>query len=445
MKLGYAIFALLALIIIGCGGGGEGTTGTTATGTTAGGGSRVSGIIFDEEGLPVRDARVFVDGIETRSNSNGVYLLSQVPVRDALIRADVSRDGVRYQGQNVVRVLRDQQVMNHNIAVYPASSLGSIHGFARDREGQLLRGVRVFVKQVAENTVLSSAYGITGEQGEYDIGGLRSGMDYDVQANASGFGSDFDSFTLATGERRRLDFALPNGSVITLNPPTNVVATAWTSPRATRDPRFSSVLANMKQIVNPNQKKRSTTRTTTGGHFVEIDIVWDPIFDNSLLGFGIYRAQEGQALRDIYFLRDPLSEIFADLDDALREGRTYNYQVTTLSTSFDGTAGQSQPSELVSARPLGDLVLGPVTATQTPTVRWQRAFEADEYIVYFFDQYPSIGVQDFFNNENNPVTGTSFTYNGAPLARGRTYFYLVLGLGNGGSLTLSPVGQIIVP
>ncbi|MEZ0325313.1 MAG: carboxypeptidase regulatory-like domain-containing protein [Fimbriimonas sp.] len=434
MKSAYALLALFALLLVGCSGNGGETEGR----------GEVAGIVFDEDGVPVRDAHVYFDGAgnddkDAQTNVNGVYVLIDMPAGDQNIRVESTRDGTRYFGSNIAHIENGQRTMNHNIAVYPDDRLASIEGFVQDRQGNRLQNALVFVKQRATNTVLSSAYGITNSEGRYLVGSLRSNMEYDVQVNGEGYNSDFDSFILTNREVRTLNFTLPDAEDVVLNPPANLVATAWTSPR-TRAAGFNDVAENIKHLIKPDYKPRATQRGTAGGNFIEVDLTWDPIVDQALLGYGIYRSDQGSTLRDIYFLQDPLAELFADMSDSLREDRNYTYRVTTLST----IVAESEFSDAASAVPLGDLVLRNITASSRPTFRWDPASGADSYVIYLFDRYPSIGVTDIWNNEENPTTSTSFEYTGGALASGR-YFYVVVGVSDEGSFSLSQVGEFNVP
>jgi hypothetical protein len=442
VKSVLAVLAAAALLFIaGCGGGGGNVR-------TFG---EISGIVFDEEGNPVRDANVYVDrsGQETRrvrSNSNGSYVLTDVAEGDVIVRVEAFQGNVRYFGSNVARVFRGERTMNHNLTVYREDRLGTLEGFVFDRNGYALSGARVFAKQSGGGTTFTSSYGISDREGRYRITALRSGLTYDVQANALDYASDWDQFMLNPGQTRRMDFTLPVTGQITLNPPQNVFATAWTSPMPTRDAAFADAKENMKRIVLPKYKPQAVTRVTTGGNLIEVNVLWDPFFHSNLLGFGLYRAEGSGQLRDIYFLRDPLAELFADTDHDLREGRTYTYRVSTLSTSYDPdrNQGESALSNAAYATPLGDLRLNTPISDDRPTFRWQQAFGADGYVVYLFDRYPSVGVNPLWNNNDNPAFGTQFTYDGPRLAAGRQYWYIVMGYSEAGHYTMSPVDTFTV-
>lgn len=82
-----------------------------------------------------------------------------------------------------------------------------------------------------------------------------------------------------------------------------------------------------------------------------------------------------------------------------------------------------------------------VTAAAQPTFNWQPATGAVSYAVFVFNQYPSIGVTDVWDNKANQTTGSSLTYSGPALTSGQTYFYIVVGFDAAGDETLSPVEQ----
>ena len=80
------------------------------------------------------------------------------------------------------------------------------------------------------------------------------------------------------------------------------------------------------------------------------------------------------------------------------------------------------------------------------TFRWQTVSGASNYTTYVFDRYPSIAVQSFANNFNNPSTGNTFTYNLATLTSGVRYYYLIMGANaNDSARTLSRIGSFIAP
>lgn len=398
----------------------------------------ISGVVFDENGDVVRDARVYFDipgtkqgDRETVTNSSGAYVLTSVSEGDRLIRASIQIGPTRYYGSNLARITRGERTKNINIAVYPEQYLAAIRGTVRDRNGFNVVGARVFARQ-SGSTVLSSSYAITNDLGEYEIDALVSGVSYDLVANARGYNADTDFVSLSSGEDRNVDFILGTAGDPLLPPPTNLTATAWTSPyEATRSVTQQKALLAMKQFFNPDFKNTTTvTRGSTAGDPIEVDLTWDLVNNSNLLGYGVYRSTDGgSTFSNADFLRDPLAEFYADSDDVLREGRIYSYSLTSLNANYPDTgSSESNYSTLADAETLGSIS---TVQIQSSPLRfsWTSAQGADNYAVFLFDEYPDLGVSSVWNNYNTPVSGTSYTYGGPSLAPG-TYYLLVLGFNN---------------
>ncbi len=443
MKSAFAFVAGVSLLLVsGCGGGGD---------DAGQGRGEVSGVVFDQSGVPVRGARVFYDGSggadrETVTTTSGTYTLTDVPGADIVIRAEIRKDNVRYYGQNLASVAGGERAKSVNIAVYPDSQLATLRGEVRDREGFLLRGVRVFLRPTGNSAILSSAVGITGDDGRFAVGGLLGGQTYRVQVNGLGFNSDFETITLNAQEERFVNFTVPDGVETNVPAPSNLAGVVYTSPPIVRsDARLNDGIEAIKQRLRP-RRTHSLIRSTVRGNPIEADLFWDEIDNTALLGFGIYRGQGNQALRNVGFLRDPRAVFFADNDEALVENVNYTYAVTSLDTLYDGEFGESDPSNTVTLTPLGDLLLGAVTSSTTPTFRWTAVPGATRYSVFLYTSYPSIGETEIFTNYANPVSGTEYTYNGTPLTSGRTYYYVVVAeRADQTAVSLSTIGQFTVP
>lgn len=448
VKSSLALFAGLSLLLVaGCGGKG-GTTDTRG---------EVSGVVFDQEGFVVRGARVYYAGAgannqETVTTTAGTYNLSDLPAQDITIRAELTKGGVRFYGQNLASVTEGDRAKNVNIALYPENQIATLRGQVRDRDGSLLRGIRVFLRPVDDpsttddDTLLTSAVGITDSSGTFNIGGLLGGQTYRVQVNGLDFNSDFDTITLNAQETRTVNFNVPDGQIINVPAPSNLLATAYTAPMAVRsDARLGDAIEMMKFRLRP-QRTKAITKTTVRGNPIEIDLFWDDIENTALLGFGVYRGAGNNALRNVGFLRDPLAVFFADNDDALVEDVSYTYGLTSLDTLYDGNEGESELSNTATVTPLSDLLLGSATSAAQPTFRWTTVSRATRYSVFLFTEYPSIGVTEIFSNYETPVNTNQFTYNGPALTSGRTYYYFVVGeTADQTAVSISQVGQVTVP
>lgn len=448
MKRSLVWIAGLALALVGCGGGETVTT------------SEISGTVYDVDGNPVRNVHVYYGNTNTWTSSNGGYVLSTLPAKDVLVRAEVSRNGTRYYGQNVGRTFNGERTKSVNIVLYPENTIAGIHGVVHDRNGHVVEGARIFVRENASGTTLSGATAVSNENGEYNIGGLGAGIPYRVLCNASGFSTDSDIFTLNSDENRITDLLISDATSIYTPPvPTGLLAESWTTPfSATRGISASATknaYANIKSFVHGKTNrawKTASKRNTSNGNWIEIDLTWNQMSDlNDLMGFGIYRGTSSGSLHSLDFLRDPMAEIFEDLDANLSQNQTYYYAVSSLSTTYssDGT-GESALSSVASAYTLPDIIT--TNASGSPvTISWNSVSGATGYAVYVFSELPTINVTSIYNNYSSPTTATSLQVP-ISLTSGHKYYYIVQALANFDngvsaylSNSLSPIGSFTAP
>lgn len=426
----------LFLLLAGCGGGGDGV-------------GEVSGITFDVNGNLVRDARIWVaGGGETYSNSNGAYVLTRAPARNLLVRAEVvDAAGNRFEGSNMSRILNGERTKNVNITLVPESQVRRFVGRVSDSRGRRIRGAFV-VARPADASVLSSRMAITDEEGRYELGGLQQGKVYEVVANALGFGDDTDELRAGVDAETQ-NFVLPSPLTGAPPAPAGVFATAYTMPAVlTRSSAYRSAVAAVKQELPRYRGKKwaaASKRTTIGGNDIEIDLVWDRPNSSDVLGYGVYRGR-GTARAQVDYLRDPLAQIYADLDNAIEEGVSYTYWLTTLGTNYDSFsgAGESDFSNSTAVTPIGDLQLNSPNLI-TGTVRWQPCPGATRYTVYVYSVFPRIGETSIANNFADPVTVTQYTLPSS-LVSGTRYYYLVMARNaDDSAMSFSQVGEIVAP
>lgn len=417
----------LALLLTGCGPGGPLP-------------GQVAGVVTDSNGGVVRGAAVTWGSRSTTSNASGAFLLENVSEGDQLIRAQITQDGLRYTGQNVVQVFTQERSKSLNIVVIRDNQQAGIRGTVRDRGGLLLSGAKVF----ALGNALSSSIALTDANGVYELNGLQAGIDYEVTGSARGYNSDATTVNLSVGESRQTNFTLDDGTNPALPVPQNLSATIWTSPReVSRSPSDRAALDAVKSLFDP-RRPRATTRASNGGNHIETDLYWDPVSSSSLLGFGIYRGTSfSGAVAPIDFLRDPNAAFFADLDEQMVEGPAYYYEVTSLGTLYPDFVGtESSPSNRYGVTALGDLVLQ--NTSGSTRFHWSAANGATSYVVFVFDRYPGLDVDSIWSNVSTRTTNTFVDYAGPSLTFGRRYYYVVLGLANGDdSRTISRVGEFI--
>ncbi len=423
--------ALFALAMIGCGGGG-GETPRTST---------VSGRVTFSDGLPVRGAVVEGSEGSTTTTSNGTYILTQQREADFFVKATFTDGGVTYIGRQLVQTTANSQTPNANIMVVPDSQAATITGVVTDRFGNPIVGAAVLA---FGSGALNSTRTITDLKGKYTLYDLLGGTAYTVSASANGYSSDADTVQLTAGKTQTLDLFLGNPGNTVLEVPKNVSIIAWTSV-VTRDRAMQQAIEAMKRKLSPARASLPTTRLSPNGNPIEIQLEWDAQQHGDLYGYGVYRGKDGGAIKGYDFLKETLSSVYIDSDVNLFAGSNYSYQLTSLgSTYLDNNSDQSDRSTVISAVPLGDVVLQSVRFTPL-TFSWSSVPKATGYTVYLFNQYPGFDVDSIWPSPSNTTTNTSLTYSGGPsLVNGARYYYLVVATANGNtSRSISEVGTFI--
>lgn len=438
MKRNWIAFGLLLMAIIGCGGVG------------AGAGS-VAGLTLDVNGNPVRGARVYVeDGNlrETSSNSSGSYRIEGVSAEDILVKAEFDDGVTLYRGQNLARVFDKEQVNSHNIVLIPSNQISTFQGHIQSSAGFSIAGARISAKPT-NGSQLTSSQAIADDNGNFVLGGLAGGVQYQVQASFPGYHSADVTRTATAGNVQTINYSLGPNSDPLLPAPNNLVSVAWTSPlEVTRDIEKNHAMENVKKFIDPRYKTQPAGRGTSAGSPVEVQLYWDKFDSLEILGYAIWRQRSNDPYDAIAFLRDPLAESFLDSDINLRDAIQYSYVVGAANTNYPETNNSlSDDSNSTSVTPLADMnISNPTFGGGNVTFHWSAVPNAANYTIYVFDTYPGIMVSSFANNFNNPATGTQWTYNLTPLTSGHLYYYLIMGSNSDDSArTLSVIGSFTAP
>lgn len=431
----YAWFSLIAICaLIGCG-----EPIKTAT---------ITGRVTDSDGLPVRDARVFTVDASTTTTSNGTFVLNQNRDDYLTVFAEYrTPGGTLYKGQNVARSVANQNQVSVNVTVFPSTQLARVRGTIKDRDGFLLSGASVFAYA---DGYLSSARAVTDSFGNYIMEGLVAGVPYDFSAGGQGYGNDETSLTLGTGETRILNFVLDDPGFPTLPAPANLSHIAWVSPRQTRSngQQEAAAYENIKRLFDPSRATRLSSRASTLGAPIEVELNWDRLQGVDFYGYGVYRGTGATgSILDYDLYREPMAGTYIDGDPNLRPDTTYRYQLTALGTRYpDDPDSEGPRSAIVVANTLDDLLANtPVVSGTDVTFSWAGGSGATSYVVYVFDQFPGLGVTSIYNNQSAPTTNNSLTVSGTGrFVRGRTYYTIILGLANSNrSRTISQIGQFV--
>jgi len=423
----FLVVLLALLMTLGCGG------------ESAPKSSIISGRVTFADGLPARGATVTSRDASTVTSTNGAYVLNEVRAADQAVYAEYREGDTRYVAVNIARTFANEQDQNINLVLVPERQTASIVGTVYDRFGNALELVTVFALGSGS---LSSNKAITDKDGKFRIDRLMAGESYTVMASAGGYSSDSDQFVLDAGERLEVDFTLGNPGTPGLIPPQDLSIIAWTS-FASRDSRQKGALAWAKSALGrPGQ---ASTRLSSAGNPIEVEIEWTPFDSRNILGYVVYRGRSEDSLTGYDFFREPIGSVYIDSDVRLNPNSTYFYQLATASTRYPRETGSlSDRSDLLSVTPLNDLTLRS-TLQEPLAFRWNAVFGAEEYVVFLFDEYPGDGVERIWTNSDRRTRSTELVYNGdVPLVRGRTYYFLVLGLADGdNSRTLSEVGSFV--
>lgn len=433
----------------------------TACGGQNGGVSRgnVAGTVTDIDGNPIVGARVQVEGGgEATTNLNGAYLITDAPTGFRNLRASARIGGREWTGVLLVQIFEGDTTRNANITLSPSNEQGEVQGRVVGPTGEGLPDVRVFA-----SGALSSAMTITDRNGFYRITGLLGGYEYPMVASAPGYLNDRKTASVTAGALTTVSFALQRASGVIPATPQELDAVAWTMPRGvTRSvsPEMAGAIEAIKRLVDPDRsKRRALSRATPPGSLIEIDLTWDYVEDNRRLGYGIYRSrtpnpanQRGSA---IAFLRDPLTDLFVDIDLGLTPEVTYHYQVSAVGANFDPDtgAGSSAPSNNASATPLSPMssfsepATGAIVRIPNPTLRWDRLNGAAFYQVIVFEGFPDINADPLWPADlSNPGASrvahpnNSTVYSGPALQPGQTYYWAVVALSaDGRARSISPL------
>lgn len=433
MKKTQALFSLVvALALVGCGGSSVSKTST------------VTGTVYDANLDPVIGASITTgSGSSATTSTSGAYILANQPEGYIRINADLSKNGVAYHGSTVVYNSQGTQSTSVGIMMARQADLGSVGGVVTDRNGNPVENAVVLAYSNQGGT---SQRAVTDKDGEYRLYDLVSGVNYTLSAVGQTFRSDSVTRIIAPGESGTENFSLGNAGFPTLVAPTNLSAVTYVSHR---DPTAKSTQGSALAWVQHRFDKKPVTHAgqskstrAVGDLNIETQLDWVYSVTSETQGYGIYRSPGNVANPTGYdFFYDPVASTFFDNDNGLQPLSTYTYAVTSTSAHYpdDPTNTQSALSNTVVARTLDRLNVG---TYNRGTFTWSGGSGATSYIVYVFDEFPSIERSIFASNETARVSGTSWVYNGPALVSGHTYYWFVLGLANGdSSRTISQVAS----
>lgn len=455
--LSIIIFPIIsALILTGCGGGSRGNGGGGGNGI-----STVSGTLSSVDRVTITAGTVWSDSDPahtTTSLASGAYRLQSVRSGWSNMRARVTINGTQWVGSTAAEVLSNQPTVNINITLSPATQTTSIGGVVRDDSGNRVRNARVlFTTRIIfpadQTSANDGSYGsivaVTDNSGQYLLVDVPVGVTGVISASKVGFGNrELAIDTVHAGDV--VDFSLiPAGGAVKPFTPTLAAIESYTMPdtlsvlssgnstpsaykaiKSYVSPRFKDAVAGKSNMIR--------TQATPAGSLMEVDLYWNAFTNNdsrNIAGYGIYRTTSPSIeFAAIDFIRDPYANFYGDMGAELTPYQIYYYAVTAVDVAFLDSnnnpvvGAESDRSNTLSIRPIGQLALTDPSegkaVSANPTFRWQSLSGASTYRILVFSGFPKMPATPVIDQTVNG--GTSFTYNGAALVPGNTYFWVIL-------------------
>jgi len=397
----------------------------------------------------------------TRSTSFGLFKFRPVPPGNYIVTAEIEVEGVREVGQVENVVVKSGERTFVSLVVFPADLVGSIEGVVKEPDGKPIPNAQVAVLYYAADLdfVLTSRRTMTDEQGRFRLENVPAATQV-VVARKQGYQATQTQAIVRTGERTFVEIVLqPLTGIQKLQPPTKVFAISYIVPtdflpnegKGTRQrvegvesgaEFYRQVLASLlRKRGHPASQiferltnfKRTPTRFFPEGFVGSVGIGWEPplsIPSQGLLGYRVYRSvptATGWKLRLV--IDEPEQTTAEDVAFDFTPGQTYQYAVTAI--VLDGReTSKSEPvlTTFLSPIRLVEPADNAEVAQSQLQFRWTPVGGSVPF--YFVQLYSSPEAMLI----GNPVWSTAAiegttqaVYDGQPLLKGKTYWWLVIG------------------
>ncbi len=427
----------------------------------------VSGVLYDRFGGTPSGASLELKTLQgevidrTRSTSFGLFRFRPVPPGNYTVTAEIEVEGVREVGllENVVVNSGERTFVS--LVVFPADLVGSIEGVVKDPDGKPIPNAQIAVLYYAADLdfVLTSRRTLTDERGRFRLDNVPAATQV-VVARKQGYQATQTQAIVRTGERTFVEIVLqPLTDTQRLQPPTQVFAISYIVPteflpnegKGARQwagsiengaEFYRQVLASLlskrghpaSQIFERLAKsKRTPTRFFPEGFVGSVGIGWQPplsIPSQGLLGYRVYRSiptASGWKLRLV--VDEPEQTTAEDVAFDFSPGHTYRYAVTAI--MLDGR--ETSKSETVLTTFLSPIRLvepadNAEVAQSQLQFRWTPVGGSVPF--YFVQLYSSPEAMLIGNPvwSTAAISGTTqAVYDGQPLLKGKTYWWLVIG------------------
>ncbi len=427
----------------------------------------ISGVLYDRFGGTPSGASLELKTPQgevidrTRSTSFGLFKFRPIPPGNYIVTAEIEVEGVREVGQVENVVVKSGERTFVSLVVFPADLVGSVEGVVKEPDGKPIPNAQVAVLYYAADLdfVLTSRRTMTDEQGRFRLENVPAATQV-VVARKQGYQATQTQATVRTGERTFVEIVLqPLTGIQKLQPPAEVFAISYIVPtdflpnegKGTRQrvegvesgaDFYRQVLASLllkrghpaSQILERlTNFKRTPKRFFPEGFVGSVGIGWEPplsIPSQGLLGYRVYRSiptATGWKLRLV--IDEPEQTTAEDVSFDFTPGQTYRYAVTAI--MLDGReTSKSEPvlTTFLSPIRLVEPADNAEVAQSQLQFRWTPVGGSVPF--YFVQLYSSPEAMLI----GNPVWSTAAiegttqaVYDGQPLLKGKTYWWLVIG------------------
>ncbi len=448
----------------------------------------VSGVVYDRFGATPTHALLKLQTLQgeivetTRSSAYGLFQFPPVPPGTYTVTAEITIEGGREVGQVENVVVEAGKRASVSLVVFPADLMGAVEGTVKTPDNKPIPSAQVAVLYYAADLdfVLTSRRTLTDSHGRFRLDNIPAATQV-IVARKEGYQSAQTQVIVRQGERAYIEIVMQSLSTTpTLQPPTQVFAIAYTVPTEFWQSEegkgrmaitgkqgsefYRQVLTNLlrrhshpgaKILEQMSSPQKATTRFFPIGFMGSVGIGWQPplsIPSQGLLGYKIYRSipnSTGWKLRLV--IDEPEQTTAEDVAYDFTPGQTYRYSVSAIGLDGKETS-KSEPAQttfLPPIRLIEPLENAQVTQSQLQ-FRWTPVGGSVPF--YFVQLYSDLEAMLFGNPvwSTDAISGTTQAiYDGQPLLKGKTYWWLVIGTDqrnwrDAKSFTLSPARPVVI-
>lgn len=405
----------------------------------------ISGVVYNAYGDTLLDAEVqLIQGgrvvASTRTTQFGTFIFRNcAPGRYKLrVVAEVAGATLVGERENVI-VVGGRRTFNADVTVFPEGVTGSIYGVVKDRNGRPVKGAYVFTLV----GILSSVSDVTDEFGRYRLSGIPAGSAI-VEVVANGYLQGRQNVQVESGKEAELNFTLteaPSGLPPLPKPPSlkgMALTYAASVSRGVRNAAFNAfasflrrhMLTELSSVLEAASNSPVRKRLPPKGYIIEANLWWMPVSREDIAGYCVYRSYAHiGGFKRIATIQGTSLPLFVDASDEHTPLKPVRYAFTLLSV----TGSESEMSNEVRLVPLGELrpsspsndAVIAISEGEQLTFEWQPVDGAVAYWVQLFAEFPT-GAVDPQWETTAPLKATSTVYDGQPLLRAKTYYWMVI-------------------